>query len=147
MLAYTAVPSVILCARVRFQVLACVVMRQPGRRCISTVNVYSVRSEYTPAPRCLQRGFSASSRGSEPIHSAPATMANPDTGSSGEQSALTAQNIMEACLPACLAVWLTGRLAAHLDACLLCLCGCSDGWVDNVLGRWSCKVCLYIKET
>ncbi len=61
-----AVLIVIFCGCVRFQVLACVVLCQPGRRCMSTVNVYSVHSEYTPAPCCLQRGFSASSRALSP---------------------------------------------------------------------------------
>lgn len=35
-------------------------------QCISTVNVYSVRSEYSPTPPCLQSGFSASSRALSP---------------------------------------------------------------------------------
>lgn len=110
-------------------------MSQPRRRCMPTVNVYSVRGEYTPAPLLLAEGDFSTVSDSEPSRAAPATMANPDTCSSGEQSALTAQNIMEACLPACLAAPMTGRPAAHLEACLLCLRGCFDGWVDCVRGR------------
>lgn len=41
-----------------------------------------------------QGGFFSTISGSEPIHFALATMAGPDVGSEGEQSALTVQNIM-----------------------------------------------------
>lgn len=105
---------------------------------LSTVN--------TLQPLIAYRGVFSIISGSVHIHSAPATMANPDTGSSGEQSALTTQNIMEGCLPTYPAVWMIGRLAAHLDACLLCLSGCFDGLEDSMLCCWLCKVYVSIKE-
>lgn len=89
-----------------------------------------------------ERVFSIIS-GSEPIHSAPATMANPDTV---EQSALTARNIMEGCLDClngCADDW---QAAAHLDAHLLCFCGCFDDWLDW-LDSWLCKTNQSTKES
>lgn len=61
-----AVLIVILYACIRFQMLASVVMSQHGLQCISTVNIYSVHSEYTATLPCLQRGFLASSQALSP---------------------------------------------------------------------------------
>lgn len=79
----------------------------------------------------LTRGFLFSTTpGSEPIHFTLATMADPDEG---EQSALTAQNLMSVCLAGCAD---DSRPAGHAGAFIWCLRGSFDGCAPTV--AYSC---------
>jgi len=112
--------KVFLCERVHLYMQHCFLpLCKHTHQCISTANVYLVCSSYAIAPRCPQRFKTSTWALSKSTLLWPQWLILTQAAAGGNQySALSAQNIMEACLSSYMSVWMIGRPAAHLDACL-----------------------------